>query len=519
MKRLKILLVVALFVFALSGCNLGSASTSKSGGSSTGSGTESESKPETGTSTGQQEGFYTISYNLDGGELEVPNPESYNENSGTIVLNNPGKTGFDFEGWTGTGLDDKTLTVEIPSGSTGDRSYTAVWKAIEYSITYNLDGGTLETPNPETYNATDSFILNKPVKSGYTFLYWLSSVQEDNGKAEVVIPQGSTGDRTYAAYWVIENYSITYSSVVYYFGDEIEDDDFDETMFALYPVSYNVEDSVNIPAPAVREGYTFAGWKAGSDSEQLSETVEISAGNTGDRSYQAVWLKIPELVEVEGGTFNMYGMDTNNEEVTVGTFRISDHEVTQKEYTYIMGAAANKSADKGDDLPVVYVNWKNCVEFCNKLSEKHNLEKCYIADGQYGYTCDLTKNGFRLPTTEEWEFAAMGGNVSKGYTYFGSNDVDEVAWWYDNSDYTIHAVKGKKPNDLGLYDMLGNVSEWCGEPYDVSIGTGVNVVSADIMGYSYTDTSIFEDLFYVKASKNYEVGDNNVGFRISRSVF
>ena len=97
---------------------------------------------------------------------------------------------------------------------------------------------------------------------------------------------------------------------------------------------------------------------------------------------------------------------------------------------------------KGDNLPVEQVSWDDCKEFIGRLNE-------------------LTGLVFRLPTEAEWEFAARGGNNSRGYQYAGGNNLSEVAWYRDNSGKKPHPVKTKRPNELGLYDMSGNVWEWC----------------------------------------------------------
>lgn len=160
------------------------------------------------------------------------------------------------------------------------------------------------------------------------------------------------------------------------------------------------------------------------------------------------------MVKVEGGTFIMgatseQGYDAYDNEkpahrVTLSTYYIGETEVTQALWTAVMGS--NPSLCKGDALPVERVSWDDCQAFINKLNS-------------------LTGRNFRLPTEAEWEYAARGGNKSRGYKYSGSNDLGSVAWYEDNSGRKTHAVKTKLPNELGLFDMSGNVWEWCQDYY------------------------------------------------------
>jgi len=129
---------------------------------------------------------------------------------------------------------------------------------------------------------------------------------------------------------------------------------------------------------------------------------------------------------------------------------MGETEVTQALWKAVMGS--NPSNWKGDNLPVESVSWNDCQEFIRKLNQ-------------------LTGRNFRLPTEAEWEFAARGGNQSYGYKYAGSNSIGSVAWYTDNSGSKTHAVKGKSPNELGLYDMSGNVYEWCSD-WKGSYGSG-----------------------------------------------
>lgn len=157
------------------------------------------------------------------------------------------------------------------------------------------------------------------------------------------------------------------------------------------------------------------------------------------------------MVNVDHGTFTI-GAHSNQKqpmiqerpahEVTLTKdYAIGETEVTQELWKEIMGE--NNSYDQGSkDLPVEQVTWEQCQDFCKELSHR-------------------TGRKFRLPTNAEWEFAARGGNKSKGYIYCGSNDPNDVGWYDSNADNSTHEVKQKMPNELGLYDMSGNVWEWC----------------------------------------------------------
>ena len=209
-------------------------------------------------------------------------------------------------------------------------------------------------------------------------------------------------------------------------------------------------------------------------------------------------------------------------------------EVTQAQYKFIMGE--NPSEFKGDNLPAESLSWEDAIYFCNKLSDFFGYEPVYKVNGttdvtKWGYTPhrkksfsgtitqDISKNGFRLATSAEWEFSAKGGEY---YIYAGWDEPDKAGWYKDNSEGVTHPIAKKLPNAYGLYDMFGNVWEWTvGTPYDVKTNKFIDY-KFEIKIYSDV-SNIFcggsFDMYKLDFLPTYRGNwENNVGFRVVRTI-
>ena len=260
---------------------------------------------------------YTITYDLDGGTAEG-NPDTYTVETDAFTLKNPTRPGYTFTGWSGTGLTgEDNLTVTIPKGSTGNRSYTAHWSLNTYSITYDLNGGTA-SGNPTSYTVESATItLNQPTKTGYTFTGWSGTDLTGEDNLTVTIPAGSTGDRSYTAHWSLNTYSITY--------------DLDGGTASGNPDFYTVESSTITLNPPTRTGYTFIGWSGTDLSGSDNLTVTIPTGSIGNRSYTAHWsLNTYSITyDLDGGT--AFG---NPDSYTVESAAITLNEPTKAGYVF-----------------------------------------------------------------------------------------------------------------------------------------------------------------------------------------
>jgi formylglycine-generating enzyme required for sulfatase activity len=224
---------------------------------------------------------------------------------------------------------------------------------------------------------------------------------------------------------------------------------------------------------------------------------------------------VGKFIRVKGGTFTMgctgeQGSDCDDDEkpahpVTLGDYYIGETEVTQAQWRAVMGNNPSSFTDC-DECPVEKVSWNDVQDFISKLNSRSGGAR------------------YRLPTEAEWEYAARGGSLSKGYKYAGSNSLDEVAWYDDNSGFKTHTVRMKKSNELGLYDMSGNVWEWCSDwegsysPGSQTNPTGPN--TGDYRVYRGGGWLNYAGRCRVSARFHDEPDyrGNNLGFRLASSV-
>ena len=384
------------------------------------------------------------------------------------------------------------------------------------TLKLDLDGGEGTTEIRGRYGATVT-APTAPTKAGYIFAGWSNSWS--NELPSTFPSQGET----YTAQWV-KLYTITYDLA----GGSWENG-FTPTKVCKENTEIILPTFVNTK----KENYIFAGWY----DENGDRIKPIPSDTAENITITAKWAKTPP----EGFAF-VQGATTKDKKIIPNLY-VCDHEVTQAEYeeycSYTYTDDANRTPSSrygvGDNYPAYNVSWFDTLVYCNKRSIAEGLTPCYTINsstdpadwGDIPYlsshenlaswetvACDFTANGYRLPTSDEWVYAASGGNVLFGtqYTYAGSDIIDEVAWYQDNSGSKAHEVKGKKPNDFGLYDMSGNVWEWCWWEYNDDLC--MNFGGSWNRSAEYCTVSPFDYQFANAYFRYY----NTIGFRVVRTA-
>ncbi len=213
------------------------------------------------------------------------------------------------------------------------------------------------------------------------------------------------------------------------------------------------------------------------------------------------------LLEIPDGEVNLRDDRTQqNWTVQLDAFFLSKYPVTQDLYYQV--TKENPSTFKGEKRPVETVNWIEAAMFCNALSAKVGLEKCYTLKKDEEIIFEKKANGFRLPTEAEWQYACKAGTTGIRY-----DDLDQIAWYKNNSGHHTQDVGLKKPNAWGLYDMLGNVWEWCSDLYDTEIYGAYRIFRGG--GWSDEERSIMATVRRRSHPTKFKIDD--LGFRIARN--
>ena len=418
---------------------------------------------------------YTITYDLAGGTLETgkTNPATYTVETENFTLNNPSKVGYTFVGWTGNNGETAQTTVTISKGSTENKAYIANWKEIEYTITYNLDGGTV-TGNPTTYTiTTESFTLNNPSKVGYTFAGWAGS-NGTTAQTTVTISKGSTENKTYTANWTVNKYTLTRTAET---GGNVSG--------ATGSIEYGKSTTVTAIA---NTGYTFAGWYEGTSkvSSNASYTFTMPAKNyTLVAKFTAISYTI--TYDLVGGSLETG--KTNPTTYTIITENFTLNNPVKTGYTFTGWTGSNGTTaqttvtiSKGSVGNKTYTaNWTiNSYELTinpnggtwggvttNSTAKQNYLTTKKIAvPSRIGYTF----TGWKLTGAGSITEIAPISTTEQTYTYGAGNATLTANWTVNKYTLTRTAETG------------GNVSGTTGS---VAYGTNVTLTATANAGYTF----------------------------------
>jgi formylglycine-generating enzyme required for sulfatase activity len=449
---------------------------------------------------------------------------AFNRNRLTVVTIPASVTSMGECAFEGNELTSITIQVGVTSIAGGAFSYNRLTSVtIPDSVTSIGQGAFANN------QLTDITIPASVISiEGHTF--------RDNRLTDVTIPDTITSIEV-RAFANNQLTSITIPDSVISIGNEA----FDGNYLTSITIGVNVTLGANI-TPATKY--------ASFDNRFEDAYADYGKGaGTYTRSDRVTWTKMDRIetgepfrdnmVRIQGGTFMMGSpadepgrMDNETQHrVTLSSFYIGKYEVTQKEWYEIMGTTVQQQRDKvnpewsmrgeGDNYPMYYISWLEAVEYCNRRSQKEGLTLAYTVNGT-NVTWNRNADGYRLPTEAEWEYACRAGTITAYHT--GSSIRNDTGWYLDNSSYKTNPVGLKTPNSQGLYDMHGNVWEWCWDWYggDYQSGAQTNPAGASsgsnrvTRGGSWHDEAQFQRSAFRGGSPPDDT-HNQKGFRLACS--
>ncbi|MDR0501743.1 MAG: InlB B-repeat-containing protein [Treponema sp.] len=482
-------------------------------------------------------GMFTVIFDINNGNGTAPEAQTVTDGSAVTLPNNSAfsRPGHTFDGWN-TNADGNG--VNYPAGHTytvtANFTLYAKWNIHSYTAVFDINGaasGTAPTVQTADYN-TGITLPNDSAfsKPGYTFGGWNTNTDGSGTTYAAGSSYTVTGNVTLYAKW---EHTVTFNA--------------NGAADGTAPAAMSVNPNAGITLPGqgnlVRNGFTFGGWNTAANGSGTTYTAGSSYTVTGNTTLYVRWEPVSgDMVWINSGTFQRNGYTIT---LTSG-FYMGRFEVTQEQYQAVMGINPSnfKSNQASGEIqskrPVEQVSWYSAIVFCNKLSIAEGLTPAYrinnntnpSAWGAVPTSSNATWNaaqvvagstGYRLPTEAQWEYACRAGTTTTWS--FGNNESDFTNHgWYSENSSSTHEVGMKLPNAWGLYDMHGNVWEWCWDWY----GSLPNAAQTDPTGASSGSYRVFrggrwggviEDTSSANRFRNnpyYTSNSGHVGFRLVR---